>query len=492
MNPIAKTLNRHKKANQEIQASTANFSRIYRDARMEINDMLRRHVLGRRNPLEGKHLVELIENLSNQYGEMEAAFREEFRRAIPYVAESYFFDCLHDLGKQAAGEVDQDRIELMMQDAFSHVAGATNNMFKSDVSFLREASATVFREASVTGKTRKKVSGELLGRLMARPEQFRFIDAKGRVWNNETYVEMLGRTVLLNAGRQTYFDTCIDNGKDVVRVTVSGDPCPNCAVWENRLLSITGQTQGLPTVQEAQQAGLLHPNCTHSFIAVGRYVQKNDFGSDGRPNSGLNSPGKEERNDKEAWREYREEQTIELRSPVYSEEPQKNGGVIHRLTVGGREIPEDTPGDLQVLYKEAEKDVAKAMELIKDSRIEYSISLTKNRNVTELTKGTAAMTEQIIPKGGISIHNHPDGSTFSPSDVIAALKRDATEMVVVTKDHTFTLRKRESAHPISEKIFRERLEKAASKEYDISDLLERQNKIWQEVFEGTQYEYEIR
>ena len=305
MNPIAKTLNRHKKANQEIQASTANFSRIYRDARMEINDMLRRHVLGRRNPLEGKHLVELIENLGNQYGEMEAAFREEFQRAIPYVAESYFFDCLHDLGKQAAGEVDQDRIELMMQDAFSHVAGATNNMFKSDVSFLREATATVFREASVTGKTRKEVSGELLGRLMARPEQFRFIDAKGRVWNNETYVEMLGRTVLLNAGRQTYFDTCIDNGKDVVRVTVSGDPCPNCAVWENRLLSITGQTQGLPTVQEAQQAGLLHPNCTHSFVAVGRYVQKNDFGADGRPNNGLNSPGKEERNDKEAWREYR-------------------------------------------------------------------------------------------------------------------------------------------------------------------------------------------
>lgn len=186
------------------------------------------------------------------------------------------------------------------------------------------------------------------------------------------------------------------------------------------------------------------------------------------------------------------EKAVELRSPVYSEEPQKNGGVIHRLTVGGREIPEDTPGDLQVLYKEAEKDVAKAIELIKDSRIEYSISMTKNRNVTELTKGTAAMTEQIIPKGGISIHNHPDGSTFSPSDVIAALKRDAAEMVVVTKGHTFTLRKRESAHPISEKIFRERLEKAASKEYDISDLLERQNKIWQEVFEGTQYEYEIR
>lgn len=186
------------------------------------------------------------------------------------------------------------------------------------------------------------------------------------------------------------------------------------------------------------------------------------------------------------------EKAVELRSPVYSEEPQKNGGVIHRLTVGGREIPEDTPGDLQVLYKEAEKDVAKAIELIKDSRIEYSISLTKNRNVTELTKGTAAMTEQIIPKGGISIHNHPDGSTFSPSDVIAALKRDASEMVVVTKDHTFTLRKRESDRPINEKIFRERLVKAQKEIYNIKDSLEYQHKMWQKIFEGSQYEYEVK
>ena len=116
---------------------------------------------------------------------------------------------------------------------------------------------------------------------------------------------MLSRTVLLNAGRQSYFDACAANGNDVVRVTVSGNPCPACAVWENRLLSISGATEGLPTVEQATAAGLCHPNCTHSFVAVGEFVMQEDFSADGRPKEGVNSPGREEKDNPEAWKKYR-------------------------------------------------------------------------------------------------------------------------------------------------------------------------------------------
>ena len=56
---------------------------------------------------------------------------------------------------------------------------------------------------------------------------------------------------------------------------------------------------------EATAAGLCHPNCTHSFVAVGEFVQQEDFTADGRPKEGVNSPGKEEKDDKEAWQKYR-------------------------------------------------------------------------------------------------------------------------------------------------------------------------------------------
>ena len=135
--------------------------------------------------------------------------------------------------------------------------------------------------------TQKEVSATLLDRLLASDSQFKFVDAKNRVWNTNAYVEMLSRTTLLNAGRETYLDTCAEKGKDVVRITVSGNACPKCAEWENRLVSISGKTKGLPTLQNAIDGGLFHPNCTHSTVAVGDYDRETNFDENGRPKKRL-------------------------------------------------------------------------------------------------------------------------------------------------------------------------------------------------------------
>ena len=305
MNPVVKTLDQHKKANKEITATTANMAAIYRQAREWLNNQLRKFVLSKGRPSEGKYLVELINELERNYGKLEESFVAEMKRAIPYVAEGYYFDALHDLGNSVLGKIDKNKIEIFQKDAFNHIAGMTQNMIKSDVAFIRQASADVFRLAGVNGMTAEQTKEMLLGKILTRPEKFQFVDAGGHVWDNESYCKMLSRTVLLNAGRQSYFDACAANGNDVVRVTVSGNPCPACAVWENRLLSISGATEGLPTVEQATAAGLCHPNCTHSFVAVGEFARQEDFTADGRPLSGVNSPGREEKDNPEAWKKYR-------------------------------------------------------------------------------------------------------------------------------------------------------------------------------------------
>lgn len=309
-NPIRTKLNSHAQVNREIEASVKRMADLYRKCRLEINDMLRKKVMTSRDPFAGQNLIRLIESLSKAYSELEGAFREEFEYAIPYVAQNNAFFAQLDMGDRPVGKIDQGRINLMLEDSFAHVAGATGNMRKADVAFLRDTSAAVFREASVTGKTREEVSNELLGKILSRPEKFKFTDAGGRVWDNKTYVEMLGRTVLHNAGREAYFDTCAEKGKDVVRVTVSGDSCPACAEWENRLLSISGNTPGLPTVADAQEAGLLHPNCTHSFVAVGDSVRQRKYDEHGRPKSGVNS----KRPTKQEHKEHRERQLKRARA----------------------------------------------------------------------------------------------------------------------------------------------------------------------------------
>lgn len=322
MNPIANTLDQHKKANKSIWATKGKMAAIYKQARERLNSKLQKYVLSDPNPSNGKWMVGLINELEKNYAKLEEAFVKEMGGAIPYVAQSYYFDALSDLGNSVTGKLDKAKIELLRKDAWNHIAGMTKNMEKSDVAWLRQTAGDVFRLAGTSGMTAQETKQMLLGKILMRPEKFQFTDAGGRMWDNKTYCEMLTRTVLLNAGRQTYFDTCAENGCDVVQVTVSGNPCPDCAVWENRLLSISGNTPGLPTVAEAIAAGLCHPNCTHSFVAVGDYVREQDFTEDGRPKEGLNSPGKEEKNDKEAWSKYSAAHKPE-KKPKEKPEPEK-------------------------------------------------------------------------------------------------------------------------------------------------------------------------
>lgn len=46
-----------------------------------------------------------------------------------------------------------------------------------------------------------------------------------------------------------------------------------CAPWNGKVLSLTGQTPGYPTLEEAEGAGLFHPNCRH---ASSLYIPENE------------------------------------------------------------------------------------------------------------------------------------------------------------------------------------------------------------------------
>lgn len=262
---------------------------------------------GDRNKYRGKALVDCIEAISRIYHEFEEKFREEMGRAVPYVTEAYYQDALHDMGEKITGKFDTKRAEAMLQDSYSHIAGATEFMSATQVGNLRNIVSRVLRTAGMTGMTSREVQGELLRLLTA---DFTFTDAKGRVWNTEAYIKMLARTTLMNAGRETYLDTCADKGKDVVRISISGDACPKCAEWENRLVSLSGKTKGLPLLQNAIDGGLFHPNCTHSTVAVGDWDRETNFDKNGRPKEGWNSAKNPnpKGDDPDANREYRKQQ----------------------------------------------------------------------------------------------------------------------------------------------------------------------------------------
>lgn len=293
-----------------IEASAADMVSIYAGFQEELYRRLDRYVRTGNTGFTGRSAVALREEIEAMFPELTAAWYETAKYPVSYLTQSFYQQALTDL---AAGKstgvtsgVNTARIKLALESSYNDIAGATKAMSESAVRNLRDITARVNREANITGITRRQVSNRIYNELGG--SSFIFTSRDGSAWNGKTYTDMLGRTMLNNNARTAYLDGCAERGSDLVRISVSGNPCPKCAVWENRILSISGTNPNYPSLQEATAAGLFHPNCTHRMVAVPAGTAKRRYTADGRPLDGVNSPGKEEKNDADAWSSYRKGQ----------------------------------------------------------------------------------------------------------------------------------------------------------------------------------------
>lgn len=94
-----------------------------------------------------------------------------------------------------------------------------------------------------------------------------FTDKSGRRWSMSAYVEMAVRTAVTRAFNASRIAQIQAEGGNLVTVTDDGHPCPLCQPWQNQVLSIV--PDGVhPSTADAIAAGLMHPNCKHTFIKV--------------------------------------------------------------------------------------------------------------------------------------------------------------------------------------------------------------------------------
>lgn len=113
-----------------------------------------------------------------------------------------------------------------------------------------------------------------------------FTDKSGRNWSLAGYVEMATITTTAQAAVQAHLDQLHQQGIDLVQVSDSPAECPLCRPWEGKILTTGIHGQGgivvvrpsvlddtavtvdvAGSVPEAINAGLMHPRCTHRFVA---------------------------------------------------------------------------------------------------------------------------------------------------------------------------------------------------------------------------------
>lgn len=107
-----------------------------------------------------------------------------------------------------------------------------------------------------------------------------FIDKRGRSWNMASYTDMLCRTSSMQIFHQAKTNEYLAHGEDLVIVSSHYPTCDKCAPWNGKVLSLTGETPGYPTMEEAKAAGLFHPNCRHTY---GLYIPDDGAGNNQQP-----------------------------------------------------------------------------------------------------------------------------------------------------------------------------------------------------------------
>ena len=104
-------------------------------------------------------------------------------------------------------------------------------------------------------------------------------DQAGRKWGLDTYSEMAIRTGTNNALVDAHTAELVEVGLDLVIVSSHANPAPQCAPYERRVLSLTGEHRAgthridghtvtvKDTLNGARAHGFEHPGCRHTVTA---------------------------------------------------------------------------------------------------------------------------------------------------------------------------------------------------------------------------------
>lgn len=157
-----------------------------------------------------------------------------------------------------------DEVSLAFGDTFTSVSRAAGRLLNDT---LKKQLNFIMADGKLQGADRKMIAADVKSQLADNGLSV-LVDKSGRKWSLDTYSDMLVRTKAVEARNYGLSNQMLSMGYDLVQVSNSGSSHPACAEWEGQILSLTGQTDGYPTVDEATDSGLFHPNCEHAINVI--------------------------------------------------------------------------------------------------------------------------------------------------------------------------------------------------------------------------------
>lgn len=169
--------------------------------------------------------------------------------------------------KTGFNRIHKDAIAALVSSTQESFAESIQGVYRSSSRFLNDAVKTQMSEQMALGKLKgealRTIRNNVAGKL--REEGLSAItDKAGREWSLDRYAEMLIRTKSVEARNTGVVNRMIENEYDLAQVSAHGAD-DACADWEGVIISVRGVTDGYPTLDEAESAGLFHPRCRHAI-----------------------------------------------------------------------------------------------------------------------------------------------------------------------------------------------------------------------------------
>lgn len=208
---------------------------------------------------------------------------------------------LHNIGAEV--EIPEG-FNLIHQEAIMALVDDTAKAFGESMTGVARSADLVLGKATRDLLTQQMAKGMIGGEALAtvrkmikatlREQGFAALtDKAGHKWTLDRYADMLFRTKAVEARNRGLANRAAENGYDLVQVSNNQTTHQECRVWEGKILSLTGKTPGYPTVAQAEEAGLFHPNCKHAINILAPTLAKQtraynpDTGKYGAPGESL-------------------------------------------------------------------------------------------------------------------------------------------------------------------------------------------------------------
>lgn len=173
-----------------------------------------------------------------------------------------------------AQKIGRATLEYMKRENFKDtqtVLKALNQFVDSD--FLRKTGIEGIADVAVGSSSWQKVAREIRDKIIKegglKVPYYKKDGTLARMVNAQDYAKMVARTTTSNIYREGAKDRILDtfDGKfDLVEILNHSEfPNSPCIPFEGKILSLTGVVEGYTTLAEAEEQGLFHPNCVHSF-----------------------------------------------------------------------------------------------------------------------------------------------------------------------------------------------------------------------------------